>query len=94
MCDREAAGKRGAADRAEGKAGKTGRCGSGGRKSGESWAARTGRKEKRKSGALRTGRKERFADSFAAAERTNKTFVLLNTGKSGIDENLPCRPAG
>lgn len=60
MCDREAAGKRGAADRAkgktgklggadqaEGKAGKTGRCGSGGRKSGESWAARTGRKEKR-----------------------------------------------
>jgi len=94
MCDREAAGKRGGADQAEGKAGKTGRCGSGGRKSGESWAARTGRKEKRKSGALRTGRKERFADSFAAAERTNKTFVLLNTGKSGIDENLPCRPAG
>ena len=46
MCDREAAGKRGAADRAEGKAGKTGRCGSGGRKSGENGAARTGRKEK------------------------------------------------
>jgi len=91
MCDREAAGKRGAVDRAEGKAGKTGRCGSGGRKSGK--AGRCGQGG-RKSGALRTGRKERFADSFAAAERTNKTFVLLNTGKSGIDENLPCRPAG
>ena len=60
----------------------------------ENRAVRIRRKEKRKSGALRTGRKERFADSFAAAERTNKTFVLLNTGKSGIDENLPCRPAG
>ena len=84
MCDREAAGKRGklgGADQAEGKAGKTGRRGSGGRKSGEN-------------GAVRIRRKERFADSFAAAERTNKTFVLLNTGKSGIDENLPCRPAG
>ena len=97
MCDREAAGKRGklgGADQAEGKAGKAGRRGQGGRKSRENGAVRIRRKEKRKSGALRTGRKERFADSFAAAERTNKTFVLLNTGKSGIDENLPCRPAG
>ena len=91
MCDREAAGKRGAADRAKGKTGKLG-----GADQAEGKAGKAGRRGQggRKSGALRTGRKERFADSFAAAERTNKTFVLLNTGKSGIDENLPCRPAG
>ena len=83
MCDREAAGKR------ENGAVRIRR-----KKSRENGAARTGRKEKRGNRAARTGRKERFADSFAAAERTNKTFVLLNTGKSGIDENLPCRPAG
>ena len=83
MCDRDAAGKReNGAVRIRRKEKRGNR------------AARIRRKKSRENGAVRTGRKERFADSFAAAERTNKTFVLLNTGKSGIDENLPCRPAG
>lgn len=93
MCDRGAAGKpgkRGAADRAEGKVGKAGWLGQGERKSGKTGRRGSGERKSGESWVARIRRKEKFADSFAAAERTNKTFALLNTGKSGIDENLPC----
>ena len=87
MCDREAAGKRGAADRAEGKAGKTGRCGSGGRKSGESWAARIRRKEKRgKLGGA--DRAEGKAEKRGAADRAEGKVCRQLCGGGEDKQNL------